>query len=94
MSSTDADFSNRHPGTLHLLAQFEDDHLPKSLRRVTGSVRYTAVEMVCLLEDGPELTTGLRKLLEAKDCLVRQCVIDLKAQGETPVNTPEPELRG
>jgi hypothetical protein len=24
-----------------------------------------------MLPDGPELTVGLRKLLEAKDCLVR-----------------------
>jgi hypothetical protein len=27
--------------------------------------------MVIALPDGPELTAGLRKLLEAKDCLVR-----------------------
>lgn len=32
------------------------------------------------LKDGPELTTGLRKLLEAKDCLVRQAVIDRSAE--------------
>jgi hypothetical protein len=29
-----------------------------------------------LPKDGPELTTGLRKLLEAKDCFVRQALID------------------
>ena len=39
------------------------------------------------LEDGAELSTGLRKLIEAKDCLVRQRVIDLKPV--TTVNTPE-----
>jgi hypothetical protein len=28
--------------------------------------------MLQKLDDGPELTIGLRKLLEAKDCFVRQ----------------------
>lgn len=28
--------------------------------------------MIRELPDGPELTAGLRKLLEAKDCFVRQ----------------------
>ncbi|PRY56421.1 hypothetical protein B0I28_10970 [Glycomyces artemisiae] len=27
--------------------------------------------MIAALPDGPELTAGLRKLLEAKDCFVR-----------------------
>jgi hypothetical protein len=35
-----------------------------------------AVEVVEKLEDGPELSAGLRKLLEAKDCLVRQRLLD------------------
>jgi hypothetical protein len=30
-----------------------------------------AEEMIRVLPDGPELTAGLRKLLEAKDCFVR-----------------------
>ena len=30
--------------------------------------------MIEELDDGPELTTGLRKLLEAKDCFVRAAV--------------------
>lgn len=30
-----------------------------------------AAQMIAALPDGPELTTGLRKLLEAKDCFVR-----------------------
>lgn len=28
------------------------------------------------LDDGQELSAGLRRLLEAKDCFVRQAVID------------------
>lgn len=31
------------------------------------------------LSDGPELTAGLRKLLEAKDCFVRQAIKDQEA---------------
>lgn len=30
-----------------------------------------AQELVAVLPDGPELSAGLRKLLEAKDCFVR-----------------------
>jgi hypothetical protein len=30
--------------------------------------------MISTLPDGPELTAGLRKLLEAKDCFVRAAV--------------------
>jgi len=30
-----------------------------------------AYNLVDQLEDGPEFTAGLRKLLEAKDCFVR-----------------------
>jgi hypothetical protein len=35
-----------------------------------------ADEILVELEDGPELTAGLRKLLEAKDCFVRQAILD------------------
>ena len=31
-----------------------------------------------VLGDGPELSAGLRKLLEAKDCLVRQSILDAR----------------
>jgi hypothetical protein len=34
--------------------------------------------------DSPEITAGLRKLLEAKDCLVRAAVFE--AMDETPVD--------
>lgn len=84
----------RHPGTQHLLDLFAFDHLPEPLRAISGDCCALAHGMVAQLSDGPELSAGLRKLLEAKDCLVRQRVIDLKAAGAPrPVNTPEPELR-
>lgn len=71
--------SGRHPGTEHLLALFEYGHLPPHLQAISAIAASTAGDMVDSLADGPELTAGLRKLLEAKDCFVRQAVIDAKA---------------
>ena len=83
-----------HPATQHLIDQFAYEHLPPALQKVSKPIGELARNMVAELAEGPELSTGLRKLLEAKDCLVRQRVIDLKAAGEPkPVNNPEPELR-
>jgi len=69
----------RHPGTGHLLSLFEYDHLPAHLQCVSQPLHDVAYQMADLLQDGPELSTGLRKLLEAKDCLVRQAVIDARS---------------
>lgn len=69
----------RHSSTEHLLSLFEWGHLPQHLQDVSRPVGHIAHEMVMTLDDGPELTTGLRKLLEAKDCFVRQAVIDVRA---------------
>lgn len=66
----------RHPGTEHLLSLFSWAHLPQHLQDVSRPLGLIAHEMVMTLDDGQELTTGLRKLLEAKDCFVRQAVID------------------
>lgn len=61
----------RHPATEHLLRYFAYDHLPERLQAVSKPCGDLAQEMVAALPDGPELSTGLRKLLEAKDCFVR-----------------------
>lgn len=63
--------SDRHPGVRHLLKFFSYSHLPDNLQRVSKPCAELAQDMVYTLPDGPELTTGLRKLLEAKDCFVR-----------------------
>lgn len=66
-------FKDRHPGTLHLLKFFEDfDRGPQLVRQINHSFHMTAGNLVSVLEDGPELTAGLRKLLEAKNCFGRQ----------------------
>ncbi|NGO69297.1 hypothetical protein [Streptomyces boncukensis] len=63
--------AERHPGTTHLLRCFEYGHLPGRLQAVSEPCHGLAHEMTAALPDGPELTAGLRKLLEAKDCFVR-----------------------
>ena len=68
-----------HPATTHLLSLFDNGHLPPHLRAVAAPCWKLAHDMADTLGSGPELTTGLRKLLEAKDCLVRQAVIDAQA---------------
>lgn len=65
-----------HPATAHLLSFFAHEHLPQYLREISEHCEALAVEMDAALVDGPEKTAGLRKLLEAKDCFVRQAVVD------------------
>lgn len=64
-----------HPAQQQLLEYFENEHLPAGrMRGASEDCRILANGMVSRLGDteaGAELTTGLRKLLEAKDCFVR-----------------------
>jgi hypothetical protein len=64
----------RHPATTHLLRYFEYGHLPERLQGFSAPFAELALDLVTGLPDGPELTAGLRKLLEAKDCIVRAAV--------------------
>ncbi|MFG1776600.1 hypothetical protein ACGFIG_09245 [Micromonospora sp. NPDC049048] len=61
----------RHPGTTGIARYFAYDHLPQHLQAVSKPCHDLAEQMIGTLPDGPELTAGLRKLLEAKDCFVR-----------------------
>lgn len=61
----------RHPATQHFGPLFAFEHLPEHLRVVSAPCADLAEEMITALPDGPELSAGLRKLLEAKDCFVR-----------------------
>jgi hypothetical protein len=54
---------------------FEYEHLPPALQKVSkpfGDLAFDLASTRAL--QGPELTVGLRKLLEAKDCMVRAAV--------------------
>lgn len=66
------DLIGRHPSTTQLAQFFAYDHLPEQLQAVSRPCHDLAEQMIAALPDGPELTAGLRKLLEAKDCFVRQ----------------------
>lgn len=69
----------RHPSTQHLLDLFEYEHLPEPLQAVSMPFSTLAHALADQLGDGVEMTVGLRKLLEAKDCMVRQAVLDRSA---------------
>ena len=64
-------YADRHPGTSHVARYFSYAHLPPHLQEVSRPFQELADHMIRSLPDGPELTAGLRKLLEAKDCMVR-----------------------
>jgi len=65
------DLEGRHPSTVSIARFFAYDHLPPHLQAVSKPASDLKDAMIEALPDGPELTTGLRKLLEAKDCFVR-----------------------
>lgn len=61
----------RHPATRQVAQFFTFDHLPAELQFASEGCHDLALGMILSTPDSPELTTGLRKLLEAKDCFVR-----------------------
>ena len=65
------DTTGRHSSTEAIARFFRSHHLPPALRQIAEPCERLAAEMIRELADGPELTSGLRKLLEAKDCFVR-----------------------
>ncbi|MEW2300288.1 hypothetical protein AB0958_09935 [Streptomyces sp. NPDC006655] len=73
----------RHPSTKHLLKYFEYSHLPERLQAFSAPFAELAHDVTGYLPDGPELTAGLRKLLEAKDCIVRAAVDQMRDEANT-----------
>ena len=61
----------RHPATEHVRQYFAYSHLKLRQREISEPCSDLAEQMIAEIPDGPELTAGLRKLLEAKDCFVR-----------------------
>ena len=54
-----------------IMKYFEYSHLPEKLQNVSKPIGVLAQEMDNKIENSAEKSAGLRKLLEAKDCLVR-----------------------
>ena len=69
-----------------IMKYFEHNHLPALLQEVSRPIGDLARLMDKTLPDCAEKSAGLRKLLEAKDCLVR-------AKMEPPV-VKDPENAG
>lgn len=64
--------AERHPSTQHLARMLQPNPaLAGPLRAVAVEMERLATVMIRQVPDGPELTVGLRKLLEAKDAFVR-----------------------
>lgn len=76
--------TGRHPATEQLVQFFVYDHLPPHLQGVSKAFADLARDMVTALPDSAELTAGLRKLLEAKDCAVRATVAAVADQDTEP----------
>lgn len=60
----------RDPAEL-ILRYFQYAHLPPHLQERSKPFCVLAEHIIATIASGPERTTALRKLLEAKDCAVR-----------------------
>jgi hypothetical protein len=65
-SETDA-AARRYP----ILRWFSSTHLPPELQAIAEPIAKIAWDAALNMNPSPEVSAGLRKLLEAKDCLVR-----------------------
>ena len=70
-----------HKSVKNVLQFFEYKHLPPKLQIVSAGFHALAWEIAEKLPGNPELTVGLRKLLEAKDCAVRAALWRDQADG-------------
>ena len=71
------DVVDRHPDIQEIARWFEFSHLDEPLRSISESCADLASEMLDVITvESAELTHGLRKLLEAKDCLVRAMIFE------------------
>lgn len=73
--------AGRNRAVIDAAQWFAFDHLPATPsaviatpRDVSASVAELAFDTIDLLPDSPELTHALRRLIEAKDCLVRAAI--------------------
>lgn len=80
MSGAGTSWEQRHPSVAHFRPLFDYTHLPKPLQEVSAPFFDVVEGLLELLDDGQELAAGIRKLLEAKDCAVRQAVLDRKIE--------------
>jgi len=71
------DLSARHPSTQHLMAWLKPNPILDGIALDVATIVWQAgCDLVAVLDDGQELSAGLRKLRETKDCCVIQGLID------------------
>ncbi len=58
-----------------ILRYFASEHLPEGLAAISAQFEELARALDAKLPSGPEKSAGLRKLLEAKDCMVRAALV-------------------
>lgn len=75
---------SRHPSEELVLRFFENNHLPEPLKSVVAQCGVLANNMADFIDSDPELTVGLRKLLEAKDAFVRAKVAQVNREKNNP----------
>lgn len=71
MNYVSAEAVAEHEQKVPILKFFRFAHLPEKLQNVSEPFHALAHLLVATLPIGAELSAGLRKLLEAKDCAVR-----------------------
>lgn len=68
---TNFDPTGRHPATIAALARLEPNpNLPADAQTIAQHIYDLAVSIVNSLPDDPDLSDGLRKLWEGKNCFV------------------------
>jgi hypothetical protein len=71
------DLTDRHPATRQAMLRLTPNpNLAGPAADVAETLWNAAKDLVVKLKDGPELSDGLRKLWEAKNCLVLQALLD------------------
>lgn len=82
-----------HPSTIAIMRWFEYGHLRNDyLQEVSKIFADAANSATSAVHEGPEVTAGLRKLLEAKDCFVRAALLVLDEEEQKRLATrPEGE---
>lgn len=75
----------RHKSIEDVTRFFEVNHLPEPLFTVAYKFATLKDELLALLEDDPELTVALRKLVESKDAAVRTMVAQENRRKNNPI---------
>jgi hypothetical protein len=79
-------YSLRNPAVTSVLQFLADSHLHPDLKRIVITLRDAAFILVDNMQDGPELTVALRRLVDAKDSFVRHYLVTHRFQ-----LTPQPK---